>query len=228
MRKLLLYRYLFAGIVIAYMVAYTPYSYDDADAGFIQALAWRISNGEVPHRDFIYIMPALSPLLQVFVFLIIPENYQILTGKLLCYLLFAASALLGALSIDQLSPKRLIDPFLLATIGFVYSVACFSPKPWYTVDAVFFSAAGCYLLIVSSFTYAPIGLLLLVCAALCKQPFYLMPLAGIVLVAFRYQNLFRIVFALCLTVLYIGIFLWILHQNEAFEDLSDRQPAAPK
>ena len=54
--------------LIAPLVAHLAFSwigFNPTDDGWLQAVARRLADGEVPHRDFIFVRPALSAILQV-------------------------------------------------------------------------------------------------------------------------------------------------------------------
>ncbi|MFC1734040.1 hypothetical protein ACFL6I_27365, partial [candidate division KSB1 bacterium] len=186
LRKLLENRYftisLFFLYIVLYFLIYGRFGWNDTDEGFILASSWRIFKGQIPYRDFILIYPPLSYLVHSVTFFIIPDNYQIIFERLLCYIFFAFSSYYAAATIEHIFKlsKLGLDKFLLATIGFVLSVNNFPPMPWYTVDGVFFGSIGIFLIVRYGSTFSNvIGMLFLFLSALCKQPFYLMPIAGI-------------------------------------------------
>jgi len=84
------FQVLFILFVTFYALYYSFYGYDDADGGYTLALSWRICNGEFPYRDFILVRPPLSPLFHSLPLFILPDNYQIIFDRFLCYLLFAS------------------------------------------------------------------------------------------------------------------------------------------
>src|SRR3990172_49476 len=52
-------------LTIAVHLIFSPLGFNPTDDGFTLAYSRRLLEGEVPHRDFIIIRPALSPLLHV-------------------------------------------------------------------------------------------------------------------------------------------------------------------
>ena len=185
------YPVIFLLFVILYFLFYGRFGYDDADNGFTLAFSWRIFNGEIPYRDFILVRPPLSPLFHTLPLYIIPDNYQIIFERFLTYLLIALSSLFGALALDKAFRLTEINlnPYLLATIGFVFSAHHFPPMPWHTIDGVFFAAIGVYILACFTSLYSIVfGMLFLFLSALCKQPFYLLPFAGVIYVFLIHKN----------------------------------------
>lgn len=182
---------IFFVIVIAYFIIYGFYGYNDEDDGFILALSWRVFNGEIPYKDFLLIRPPVSPLLHAIPLFIIPENFQVIFERFLFYIMVAVSSFFGSLSINRLFnlKKYEIDVFLLAAIGFVFSVSNFPPMPWHTIDGVFFASIGIFLLVGFSSSFSIVsGILMLFLSAMCKQSFFAMPIAGIIFVALVHKD----------------------------------------
>jgi hypothetical protein len=180
------YRLLFASYVVCYFFLYGFYGYNNADDGYVLAFSWRIFNGEIPYKDFILVKPPLSPILHSLTLFLLPDTYQIIFERFLFYLSMALSSLFGSLTLRHVFKFEDldVDPYLLATIGFVFSVNHFPPMPWQTVDGIFFASLGIYILARYANSYSiGLGILSLFLSALCKQSFYLMPVAGIVYVA---------------------------------------------
>jgi len=182
---------LFLLVVIVYFFLYGPVGYDDADNGYTLALSWRIINGEIPYRDFILVRPPLSPYLHALPLYFIPDNYQIIFDRFLFYVITASSCFFAAFSIKKVFQfsEIIIDPYLLATIGFVFSVNTFPAMAWHAVDGVFFGSLGIFFLVRFSSCYSIVlGILFLFLSALCKQPFYLMPFMGIAYIFLLYKK----------------------------------------
>ncbi len=212
------YPILFISFVLGYFFLYGFYGYNDADEGYNLALAWRIFCGEIPYKDFMSIRPPLTPILHALPLFIIPEQYQILFERVLAYVLFASTSLFCALTLDTLFDfkKYSLDPYLFATVGFVFSVNHFPPMAWYTVDGLFFAALGTYLLTrfpkVSGVIF---GILALFLSALTKQPFYLMPVAGCIYVWLLYKDKKLLSIALVSTFAFFSLFFILLYVKGA-------------
>jgi hypothetical protein len=207
---------LFILFIIFYFLFYGCYGLDDADGGYTLALSWRIFNGEIPYRDFILVRPPLSPFFHSLPMYIVPANYQIISERLFSYLLFATSSLFGALTVDKVfRPKGfIINKYLLALTGFVFSVHNWPPMAWHTVDGIFFASIGIYILVCFSSLYSVVsGILFLFLSALCKQPFYLLPVAGIVFVSVIYKDRKKIIASVCSLLFFAGVFFLILYKQ---------------
>lgn len=209
---------LFFGFIILYFLIYGPYGYDDADNGWTLATSWRIFNGQIPYRDILLIRPPLSPIFHSIILFIVPPTLQLIFSRLLFYILMALSAFFAS-SILNKSLKLNINTYLLATLGFVFSVHNFPPMAWHTVDAIFFSVLGLYLLTIKD-SYISLfgGVLSLFFAALCKQPFYLMPILGILYVLMSHSNLKRIVITFIFFTVLLLSFVFILTNLNILHD----------
>ena len=204
---------IFVLYVLLYFLIYGKYGWNDTDEGFILASSWRIFNGQVPYRDFILIYPPLSYLAHSITFYIIPDNYQIIFERFLFYFSIAVSSYFAASAIEYVFTisKSGLDKYLLATIGFILSVHTFPPMPWYTVDGVLFSSIGIFLIV--RYEKLPMeltGIFLLFLSALCKQPFYLMPFAGLFYILIKHRNLKRFIYNSCGLIVFLSVLILIL------------------
>ena len=118
------YIIIFILFVVVYFFAYSFHGYNDGDDGYLMGLSWRVFSGETPYKDFISVRPPFSPLFHSLPMYVIPENYQIIFERFLFYLLVALSALFCALSLHKTFDLKQyqLHPYLLATVGFVFSV----------------------------------------------------------------------------------------------------------
>lgn len=222
MKKSYLFVSLFWLIVVGYFFLYGCYGINDADDGFTLALSWRIFNGEIPYRDFILVRTPFSPVFHVLTLYLIPENYQVVFERFLFYAMMGLSSLFGAFALSnafQDDEDMQLDPYVLAAMGFIYSVGSFSPMPWHTVDGVLFASAGALLLTRSlSFGSITFGMLLLTLAALCKQSFYLVPLVGLLYIALQSKDWRRTVYSLFVLVSFVGLYLFMLYLLGALDE----------
>ena len=85
---------------IFYFLAFGLFGFSDTDQGFIQALSWRVINGEIPYLDFIYVRPPLSIYIHTLPFLIFPDHLVILAERFLFYLFMALSVFWTTRSLD--------------------------------------------------------------------------------------------------------------------------------
>jgi hypothetical protein len=176
------YKSLFIVIVLCYIVLYGPYGLTEADDGFITGLSWRIFNGATIYKDFIYVRPPLSPLFHTLPMYILPREYIIFFERAFFFISLAISSLFASKSLNSLFDFKAIgvDKYLLAAVGFVFSVATFAPTAWHTIDGILFGSIGIYFLISDKSKLEILfGMFLLFLSALTKQSFYLMPIAGI-------------------------------------------------
>ncbi|MCW3083759.1 MAG: putative rane protein [Bacteroidetes bacterium] len=220
MKKFNYYILLLIAFVIGYFFMYGPYGYNDADDGYTMALCWRMYNGEIPYRDFILVRPPLPFLVHLPTLYLVPQNYQVIFERFLFFVMMGCSALFAALSIDKLFDLKTfrIHPFLLATIGFVFSVHNFPPMAWCTVDAVFWGSLGIYILVKSpSLLSVTTGMLFLFFAALCKQSFYLMPFAGIIFIHVFHRDRKKTAAAIISLTAMISLFLLVLSSMGALK-----------
>src|ERR1035437_1441824 len=72
------------------------YGYHPSDDGFVLGFAWRVWNGEIPHRDFITIRPPLTPLIHQ-VWMLFPQQFQFPAARAGFYLWMGAIWWIGAL-----------------------------------------------------------------------------------------------------------------------------------
>lgn len=202
----------FISFIFLYFFLYAPIGYDDADNGYTLGLSWRILNGEISYRDFILVRPPLSPFFHALPLYFINDNYQIIFDRFLFYLLIAASSLFATFSISKLFDfKNLnLNPYLLATVGFVFSVHNFPPMAWHTVDGVFFASIGIFILVnYYSLPCISFGIIFLFLSALCKQPYYMMPFAGILYIIIIYKNWVKTIIAL-ITFLFCSVLFFLV------------------
>ncbi|MES2566579.1 MAG: hypothetical protein V4565_06920 [Bacteroidota bacterium] len=213
------YLLLFIVFVISYFFIYGFYGYSDGDDGYVLAFSWRVFQGEIPYRDFISVRPPLTFLFHALPLYIIPDNYQIIFERFLFYVLMALSSLFCSLSLTNVFKQNFhINPYLMATVGFVFSVHNFLPMPWYTVDGIFFASLGIFLLVRFSSLYSIVfGMLFLFFSALCKQPFYLMPFAGIAFIILVYRDWKKTIVAIFCLIILMCIFLYILYYLKALK-----------
>ncbi|MEL6676386.1 MAG: hypothetical protein AAFR61_29530 [Bacteroidota bacterium] len=176
--RLALFCLLLAGL---YFLAYGFHGMGDTDQGFISGLAWRVSQGEVPYLDFLYVRPPLSLYLHALLINILPDDLYLLMERLGFYLIMAFTVHACTRSLQQFFDFREIglSPDLFALLAFILSVHNFPPMAWHTIDGLAFAALGIRLL---SFQNSPIrwgiALTAFLAAAACKQAFYPMLVAG--------------------------------------------------
>ena len=166
---------------LLYFLAYGFFGFCDTDQGFIQALSWRIIQGEVPYLDFIYVRPPLSLYFHTLLFFILPDSWVVLGERFLFYFLMSLSVFWSIRSLQAFYEFEGMgfSPFILAVLAYVCSVHNFPPMAWHTVDGIFFASLGIHLL---SRGKSPLihafGLISIVLAGMTKQAFYPLIVAG--------------------------------------------------
>lgn len=190
--------------------------FNPTDEGIVLAGARRILAGQVPHRDFIFIRPALSMLLHM------PEvalggPYVIWLSRLSFWIQEAAMGWLWIgiiVTLAGIRPLRLTLRIPLALIAFFLSVHTFPSMAWHTVDALFLSTVGLALIVGSSKERGKLlGYAILGAASLCKQNF--LPLVPLALLLFGdWRNIRRIAAAVAPGIAY-GFYLLL---NGALDD----------
>ncbi len=162
---------------------------DTTDRGFIPGLAYRIISGQVIYKDFFYVRPPVSPYLHSLEMLLFPANLELVAYRFVYYLFiwltvyWTIKSLMRFFDFEEMG----ISPWLLASIGFLFSVGNNMVGPWHTVDGLFFSALGFYWLSRKAEIWnISLGLFCLGLAALCKQPFAVVAIAGFGFSLFHY------------------------------------------
>lgn len=161
------------------------YGWSDADDGFILGCSWRVYHGALPHRDFIYIRPSLSPLMHALWFRFVPAEQVyflsrgIVIAQIWLYCLLGGWLLWGRRR-DRPGFNRHWP--LLALASFFLGVSAFTPMPWHTIDGVLFATAAAWLIFRMDHAAYPVaGGILLFLACATKQSFYPLPVMAIVL-----------------------------------------------
>lgn len=177
---------------LAYLLVVGRFGWSHADDGFILGYVWRLVNGEIPYRDFIYVRPPGSIYLHAMWFRLVPDNWVNFTGRAVYCLELMAASMVAAWALTQSAetPEFVKKNWrAFGGVAFVVSASTLIPFPWHTVDGIFFaSLAGALILASRQSSSATkwkclLGGCLLVMAALCKQSFYPWPIMLIALLA---------------------------------------------
>lgn len=147
--------------------------FNPTDDGWMQAVARRIAEGEVPHRDFIFVRPALSALLQV-PLVWFGGDHTIWLSRLWGWLTLAGTAWLwsGLAFTGKPDPKL---RFLLYAAAFFLCAHFFPVMAWHSLDGMLLCTVAVWL--AARGTIAGLGWAF-VCAgfaALCRQNLALFP-----------------------------------------------------
>ncbi len=171
------FRIIFLVVALGYIVFYTPYGLENGDMGSIFGISWSMYNGYIPHVDFYYIKPAFPPYFHS-LWLYITEDYAYLINRGFYYVQVFTYALLAI----KLISKHLITLpantlYFLATLGAVITIHNYPPMPWNTIDGVFFTVLGIYILLEKNNWKAwLLASFFISLGVLSKQSFYFMPI----------------------------------------------------
>ncbi len=168
---------------LAAHLTFSTLGFNPTDDGFVLAASRRLLDGEVPHRDFISIRPAGSPLLHA------PEvlfggaaTFWIARGLVwleIAWIAWAWTQLARSLPGRRAST---LAAFSGAAIAFVLTSHTFPVMPWHTTDGLALVSAGLLLARSSLPPTRLAGYALLGASALCKQNFVVaVPLAMAIL-----------------------------------------------
>lgn len=156
-----------------------------SDDGVILAQSWRIINGEIPHLDFISIRPVGSGVLHSIHFLIpfpleISARYFVLFQFFIIAFCWVQFFRLKSKFKHKLPISYQISILLIAWIFTIYNYNLF---PWTTIDAIFWSSLGFYLIERGfnnrrKFIPLSIGLIAFAMAAISRQTFALIAIFG--------------------------------------------------
>ena len=165
----------FAFLTLAPLFAHLLYSaagFNPAHDGAVLAAARRLLDGQAPHRDFICLHPALSPLLHVPI-LLLGGQHVLLLARLFAWFQLAAIAWAWAALTDRLLKGFFNLPGLmaLAVLGLVFSAASFPAMAWHALNGLFLAALGLALCLCGRPALKIGGYFLCGCAVLCKPSF---------------------------------------------------------
>lgn len=207
--------------IVLYIILYAPYGFTEGDDGFISALAWRIYNGEIPYKDFIYVRPPVTILQHTLPFFILPLDLIIISERVLFYISLGASCYFASKTISSLVDlkKYHLNVYLIASVGYIFSVNSFAPMAWHTIDGIFFGSIGIYFLVArKTVVSTAIGMVFLLLSALTKQSFYLMPIAGFGYLLFDRRGSKAAATAIVSLVVSIIGFILVLMYFESWEE----------
>lgn len=158
------------------------YGFSPTDDGFVLAAARRVVDGQLPHRDFIWVRPALSAWLHA-PEIVLGGAYTYWLSRWVVCLQLGAIAWAWVRTAELLHQQSLPLPerLGLAVLALILSLHTFPLMAWSSIDAMFLASLG--ICGVASrrprlvwFGYAALG-----ASALCRQNFGLAPLFVLVL-----------------------------------------------
>lgn len=170
-------------------VLYSPLGFNPTDDGFQLALARRVWEGEIPHRDFVDVRPGLSAYLWA-PLAAMRSDRVLLWGRWWVWVQWAAIAWMWSRLYESALRFRLLPAERLAAAGvtFLLGAHSFPVMPWHTIDGLFFLSLGAYLAQSSCHGQWGAAWLAVGCAPLFKQGY----LPGAVLVLGASPERFRV------------------------------------
>jgi hypothetical protein len=166
---------------VAAWLAFGPLGFSPTDDGWLPAVARRIAEGEVPHRDFIFVRPALSALFQV------PlvwwgGEYTILLARLGGWVALAAVGWLWVTQVAAAAP--LATRLALAAAALAVGAHTFPVMAWHSLDGLLLCSLAVAAAGRGTAGGRRMAFLLVGTAALCRQnfglfaPFLLLAVGG--------------------------------------------------
>jgi hypothetical protein len=167
----------FVLVLLAYIGAFGSSGWHPTDYEYVLSQVWRLLDGQVPYRDFIYHKPPGTLLLHTAWFGL-PEAWQVRASRLFFYV-----QMLGATFLPiAWALRRGLVTFgwrlpLLGAAGAVLALHNFPAMPWQTSDGVMFSMIGWVCFLESRLAAAhrlrwrATASFTLAASALCKQSF---------------------------------------------------------
>lgn len=221
-------------VPLLYLAVLGRYGWSHSDDGFILGYGWRIFNGEIPYRDFIYVRPPGSIALHSIWFWLVPKPYIFIAARaafcvqIMGYSMMAAYVLSRAHGV----PLGLQRHWRLwGALGFAMSACVLPPLPWHTVDGVFFSMGSFFVVWVASGTprhrlWCAFAGMLAIAGALCKQSFYPFPLMALVVLLWRGDRAAAVWFAVGAVLSGLGFYVLMLQLGAWHDFVSQTQGSA--
>ena len=154
------------------------------DDGFTLAYSRRILEGQIPHLDFIIIRPFVSPLIHT-PFVLFGGDYTYWISRFFVWFQFACISWAWVSVVNRAfdNPFNNAMKLFIALVSFAASVHYFVLTAWHTVDGLFLSSIGLWMLVTQKHTTTRIiGYLLIAAAYLTKQSFlFVAPLSVLLL-----------------------------------------------
>ncbi|MGH7790510.1 MAG: hypothetical protein ACRERC_26855 [Candidatus Binatia bacterium] len=158
------------------------YGFSPTDDGFVLAAARRVVDGQLPHRDFISVRPALSAWLHAPEILLGGAYTYWLSRWFVC-LQLGAIAWAWVRTAEQLHerPLPLPERLGLAVLALILTLHTFPLMAWPSIDAMFLASLGLCAVASRRPRLMWVGYAGLGASALCRQNFGLVPLFALVL-----------------------------------------------
>jgi hypothetical protein len=163
---------------------FSQFGFNPTDDGFILAGSRRLLDGQIPHKDFISIRPALSHYLHI-PFILMGGNSVIMLSRWFVWFQFGYMAWIWTAIISQELGvfNSLFEKYAIAFIAFCFSAHYFPIMVWHTIDALFFSTIGLMVLFAGTEKTKLIGYIIIGTVPLFRLNF--LPLIPLTFVLFN-------------------------------------------
>jgi hypothetical protein len=171
----MIFRYAYLLVPILYMVFFGRYGWSDTDDGFILGYAWRIFNGEVPYKDFIYVRPPLSLYLHSMEFHLFPAEFVYIGARSIAVLQVFLYSMISSFLLNEINNKTSYVSYnwkVWGSVGFLLSISFITPMPWHTIDGLFFSTIALFFISKKGHLTVFVAGFLIFAACMTKQSFY--------------------------------------------------------
>lgn len=164
---------------VLYTIIIGRYGLEDSDSGFLIGMGWRIFNGELPYKDFLYIRPPLSPYLSALYLWLTPNFGQVFLLRLINNFQLLIQVILTLLILRKKYNFEILKINFFNFIFLCYFITLTGTLnfQWHTTDGILFGVIGFFLLIYfenKNIVYLISGLFF--CASmLTKQNFIIVP-----------------------------------------------------
>jgi hypothetical protein len=200
--------FLFVGIVaLLSQYLYGWIGFNATDEGFVLSGARRILEGQFTHLDFLSLRPAGSSYLHA----LVVKYGGADTFYLSRFIFWIQSALIAWLWVIIANKLMKLDinivyRYLLSLTVFIFNVHNFPAMAWTTVDGIFLSTIGLWLITHFGHNGNQIGYILIGCAAMCKQNFLVL-IPGVFIIMGHWRRPYYVLVALLPAMVY-GFFIW--------------------
>ncbi len=197
--------------------------FNPTDEGVVLAQSWRIVNGQIPHKDFISIRPALSGYLHSINLYIpgalVPNSRWFVVIQFYIIAVVLSSFVCSEIERNTSVPIKGVNYFSFLIVSFVITVFNFIVYPWTTIDAVFWSVLSIPFIFNKSFWKISLGLFFLACATLSRQTFALLYVMANIFFLIQYRNkLKKLVAVIIFGALPFIFYFAVLISNNAIGD----------
>ena len=169
-------------VPVVAQLMFSKYGFNPTDDGFVLAGSRRILDGEIPHKDFIWIRPTGSLYLHA-PFVAFGGDYTLLLSRFFVWFELAVTAWMWTLIISRRFEVfgNPLHKAGLALTAFVFSAHVFPPMAWHSIDAMMFASVGLVLCFGRDDRVRLLGYIVLGSSVLFRQNFLVMPIVALFL-----------------------------------------------